>query len=123
MSHNAKGWLMLLCLCSLTAELIAALPTKVLIPPLVDEDKLSTLDGPTLATMSLADPMLRVAYAQRFLREFEDDVPTWATATRADLLRRGNEATPLLLSLFEENPEQEFRANLMSRIDKYPTID
>jgi hypothetical protein len=67
--------------------------------------------------MPLDDPMLRIAYAQIFLRTGDGKTQVWETATRKDLLRRGNTATPLLLSLFEEDPEGYFRGSLMSQIE------
>jgi hypothetical protein len=97
----------------------AAPPKQGVIPPLVDEKALMALDEATLSGMSLDDPMLRVAYAQIFLREADGKTANWERATRADLRRRGNTVTPSLLSLFEENPEGQFRANLMFRIETY----
>ena len=49
-------------------------------------------------------------------------VPAWFTVVEADLIRRGDAATPLLLNLFHYHDQQEFRENLLSRIDTIPTI-
>src|SRR5437762_732029 len=95
--------LTLLCVCTFMSVHLAAQSAEAVIPPLVDEDKLMALDGTRLAAMSLDDPMLRVAYAQIFLRTGDGQIQAWQSATQSDLLRRGDAATPLLLSLFEEN--------------------
>lgn len=98
----------------------AAQKSTSIVTEQVDWETFKTLTAPRIAQMPIDDPLLRAAYAQVFLRSGK---PTdWQLAVRGDLLRRGDSATPLLLSLFAENPESEFRANLMSMIDLYPTI-
>lgn len=103
------------------ASVDAQQPSKGIVTERFDWDTYKTLTEPTLAQMSLDDPLLRAAYAQIFLLSGK---PTdWELAVRSDLLRRGNAATPVLLSLFEENPESEFRAELMGKIEIIPTVD
>ena len=86
-----------------------------------DWNDLVALDQEKLSKMSLDNPLLRTAYAQSFLRIGKPAESI--AAVRKDLIRRGNEAVPLLLSLFDEDPEGSFRADLMSNIETVPSID
>lgn len=80
-----------------------------------------TLNAEVLAKMPLDDPLLRAAYAKVF--NLTGASTDWENAARADILRRGKTAIPLLLSLFDENPDKEFRANLMNRIEILSAAD
>src|SRR5215203_5351008 len=73
------------------------------------------------AKLPLDSQLLRSAYSQVFLRS--ESTPDSIKAARSDLIRRGDAVTPVLLDLFKENPEGEFRARLLQRIDVFPSID
>jgi len=80
-----------------------------------------TLTPEKLRGMSLDDPLFRAACAQFFLRTgMRTD---WMMALYNDLIRRGDSVTPLLLSLFGENPESAFRDELMGRLDTFPNLN
>jgi len=117
-------WVVVLICCQagwIGASVDAQLPSKGNVTEKFDWETYKALTEPTLAQMSLDNPLLRAAYAQIFLLSGK---PTnWELAVRSDLLRRGNAATPVLLSLFEENPESELRAELMGKIEIIPTLD
>jgi hypothetical protein len=84
---------------------------------------LEALDSKSLATLPLDSMLLQQAFEQLFLLDFEGLPPTWHTATKADLMRRGNSATPLLLKLFERPGKIDFREELLFEIEDFPTID
>ena len=88
----------------------------------IDNAFLADLNPSKLMGMPLSDPKLKGVYTELFLQS-EGIQPTWQLVAREDLQRRGNEATPLLLSLFQENPKQRFRDELMRNIGDHPSID
>ena len=81
-----------------------------------DWKSIESLDADILSSLPNDSPLLRMAYSQLFLRTPEKTTPPWYTATRADVRRRGTGATPILLSLFDENPEKAFQAQFLQRI-------
>jgi hypothetical protein len=74
-------------------------PDRTVIESLTDE-KLKQLD--------LHDKTLSMAYAEVFVASFEpgEKRPAWFEAAKLDLMRRGNSAVPLLLTLFKQHPLQ-----------------
>lgn len=111
-----------LCLIVFSANAQQKPSASVDVAPLVDQRKLAALDATAIGKMTIDDPLLKIVYSQFFLRSFEQE-PGWYVAARADLAERGDSATPILLQLFKENPELEFQANLLSRIDQFPSIN
>ncbi len=82
---------------------------------------LQALSDEVLLKMPLDDPLLRTAYAE--VINAESRPPEWGEAVWRDLTRRGNDAIPLMLSLFRENPDTIFRDELMTKIIHVRTID
>src|SRR5262249_27399809 len=91
-------------------------------PPSVDFDTLIALDDAKLGKLALNDPLLKLAYTQLFLTRFGES-PEWREAIARDLERRGNAAIPLLLQLFADDNQGDFRIALMRTIEQYPSIE
>ena len=86
--------------------------------------RLAGLTAAKAAALGLDDPLLRLAYAELFIASFDGDseIPRWYSVAQADLRRRGDAATPLLLWLFDVHPSQQFREGLLLQIDSFPEI-
>ena len=82
---------------------------------------LSNLTADEISRLTLQDSKLKTAYTALFLRRYGH--AAWHSLVAADLKRRGNEAIPLLLELFDENPESAFREELLFSLHEYPSID
>ncbi len=74
-----------------------------------------------LQKMPIDHPLLRSASSVALL--VHPEVPDWVPYVLKELKRRGGEATPLLLSLFQENPFHGVRAGVMDRIEWLPSSD
>jgi hypothetical protein len=87
--------------------------------------RLAQLNREKFAALSFGDELQKIAYSEVFIATFDHGgkVPLWYTLAEADLLRRGDSATPLLLELFDVYPHEYFRSGLLSRIDTFPTIN
>ncbi len=92
---------------------------------LVQWSALESLTPASLQEMAVGNDLLAMAYVEAFVESYDpnEKPPDWLVATRNDLLRRGNEAAPLLLQLFETHPLQQYRDEVLKRIEEYPTID
>jgi LPXTG-motif cell wall-anchored protein len=75
-----------------------------------------TLNAASLSKLALDAPLLRSAYAQAIIAEAR---PPWTYAVLRDIERRGVETIPLLLSLFNENPDSIFRDELMKLVANF----
>jgi hypothetical protein len=73
----------------------------------------------------LDSEVLREAYAELFImtEDRHEPRPSWWEPAKQDLVKRGNSATPLLTTLFKEHPLQQFRDDLLRKIENYPSID
>lgn len=78
------------------------------------------LNSQELEKLDISDPLLRSAYARMFLNV--GDPSDWEKAVIFDIKRRGSDATQLLLSLFEENPEKDFRRRFMGKLGEPPMV-
>lgn len=101
----------------------AALTQSDLYPP--DWESLKSLTANKLAELPIESDMLAKAYSEVIVTRFErrDVPPEWWVAAQADLINRGNKATPLLLKLFEIHPLQQFREDLLTNVENFPGID
>lgn len=86
---------------------------------------LKRLNAESIKRLTFQDEVLAMAYAEVFIANFErgDVPPEWLVVAKNDLLRRGNSAAPLLLDLFESHPLQQFRDELLKKIEDYPNIN
>lgn len=76
---------------------------------------IESLTDTSITTLPDNSPLLKIAYAQLFLRSYSTQ-PNWVQVVNHDLERRKESAVPLLLDLFRENPESSFRANLLNKL-------
>ncbi len=98
----------------------------------VNPENLYGLDEAAFAGMTLNDPLLKLAYTNVFTQSLRNingksqgqllyTEPTEAPAL-ADMRRRGESVTPMLLKLLEENQETGFETSLLGKIDQVGTI-
>jgi hypothetical protein len=101
--------------------------TRKLTTKLVSYDLLYPLREDDFRKMSLNDPVLQSAYIRLFLQSkgyfHESDLSEHNKAAVADLKRRGNSVTPLLLDLMKTNPYSNFEASVVLLIGHVPGID
>jgi hypothetical protein len=87
-------------------------------------DLLDNLGAEDLAKMSLEDPLLKWAYANVFLRSmgpFEQLEPP-LDLVLADMRRRGEAVSPMLLKLISENQEHRIEFSILRKIEYLDTI-
>ncbi len=90
----------------------------------VNPEPLYGMDAEGYARMSLDDPLLKYAYTKIFMRslgDFQELEPMDALAL-ADMRKRGESASPVLLKLLEENQETGFEIALLCFIDQVGTV-
>ena len=78
------------------------------------------------SVFSVDDPALKVAYKRVFLSIIGDQLQSnqpEVVAAFADLKRRGDSVTPMLLKLMRENQENQLEAAILSGITAVDTID
>jgi hypothetical protein len=89
-------------------------------------EDLSAYDEADFAKMSLDDIRLKVAYHQLFLSsisgKFQNKQPE-IIAALADVRKRSNSATPMLLKLMDENQETGFESSILASIAEVGTIN
>jgi len=91
----------------------------------VNPEHLHGINAVKLAKMSLADPLLKYAYMDVFMRNvgrLENLEPEQALVLK-DMRRRGEAVTPMLLKLAMENQETIYEVALLDRIDQVGTIN
>lgn len=74
------------------------------------------LTDSSIAALPDNSPLLKIAYAQFFLRDYSSVQPNWIKVVSHDLARRKEGAVPLLLELFRENPGSSFRADFLNKL-------
>jgi hypothetical protein len=87
-------------------------------------DLLNNLGAEDLAKMSLDDPLLKWAYANVFLRSigpFKQLEPPLELVL-ADMRRRGEGVSPMLLKLIEENRETRIESSILGHIEHLDTV-
>ena len=90
----------------------------------VNPEDLYHIDAEGLAKMSLDDPLLKYAYMDVFLRavgHLDQSEPAQLLVI-ADMRRRGEAITPMLLKLLEDNQETGFENTLFGNIDNLGTV-
>ena len=87
-------------------------------------DLVENLKSEDLARMTLEDPLLKWAYAEVFLRSmgrFEQLAPPQELAL-ADMRRRGEAVSPMLLKLISENQENIIESAILVKIGFLDTV-
>jgi hypothetical protein len=87
-------------------------------------DLLDNLGAEDLAKMSLDDPLLKWAYANVFMRlvvPFEH-MESPLELVLADMRRRGEAVSPMLLKLIEENRETHIESSVLGNIELLDTV-
>lgn len=87
-------------------------------------DLVENLRAEDLAKMTLDDPLLKWAYAEVFLRcmgPFEQLEPPQELAL-ADMRRRGEAVSPMLLKLISENQENRIEFSILGKIGYLDTV-
>ena len=90
-----------------------------------DEDQLKGFNESEYARMSLEDPQLKLAYAAVFGSSINGgfyNLPPEVFAALADLRKRGDTVTPMLLQLMGENQETGFELHVLASIPAVGTI-
>ena len=89
----------------------------------VNSSVLENLGAEDLETMSLDDPVLKKAYVQIFLRSwrFKQLEPPQELAL-ADMRRRGEAVSPMLLKLMSENQENRIEDQILLNIEHLDTV-
>lgn len=87
-------------------------------------DLLDSLGAEDLAKMNLDDPLLKWAYANVFLRSMGpfEQLESPLELVLADLRRRGEAVSPMLLKLIEENQETRIESSILAKIQHLETI-
>lgn len=88
-------------------------------------DQLENLGAEDLAKMALDDPLLKYACADIFIRSSlgrVGEMDGQQELVLADLRRRGEFASPLLLKLIEENQETHIESSILGLIDYLGTV-
>lgn len=90
-------------------------------------DLLDNLKAEDLAKMSLDDPLLKYAYYRVFAGSIGDfnQMPRMAPQLKlvlADMRRRGEAVSPMLLKLIEENQESVIESAILSKIEYLDTV-
>jgi hypothetical protein len=90
-----------------------------------EPEHLHGMTAEKLAKTSLDDPLLRYAYIQVFLQNVGglDNLEPEQSVVLADMRRRGEAITPLLLELARQNQETIYEVALLDRIDQVGTIN
>lgn len=90
----------------------------------VNPEDLYDIDAVGLAEMPLENPLLKYAYMDVFLRAVGhlDQSETAQILVIADMRRRGEAITPMLIKLLEENQETRFENTLFGNIDNLGTV-
>ncbi len=87
-------------------------------------DLLDNLRAEDLARMSLDDPLLKYAYASVFMRSmgpFEQLEPPLELVL-ADMRRRGEAVSPMLLKLISENQENRIEFAILGKVEALDTV-
>ncbi len=86
-----------------------------------DVDKLKEED---LAKMSLGDPLLKYAYVEVFTRSMNHlhQMGAQQELALADMRRRGESVSPMLLKLIEENQETRIESSVLGHIGDLGTV-
>ena len=90
-------------------------------------DLLNNLKAEDLAKMSLDDPLLKYAYYRVFAGSIGDfnQMPRMAPQQKlilADMRRRGEAVSPMLLKLIEENQENVVEGRILAKIQYLDTV-
>lgn len=86
--------------------------------------QIENLNAEDLAKMTLDDPLLKRSYANVFLDcmgPFEQLKPQQELVL-ADMRRRGEEVSPMLLKLIEENIETRIESSVLAKIEHLGTV-
>ena len=91
----------------------------------VNPEDLYHIDAEGLAKMSADDPLLKYAYMDVFLRNVGglDNLEPEQALVLADMRRRGEAVTLMLLKLAADNQETIYESALLSRIDQVKTVN
>ena len=91
----------------------------------VNPEDLHHIDAEGLAKMSSDDPLLKYAYMDVFLRNVGglDNLEPEQALVLADMRRRGEAVTLMLLKLAADNQETIYESALLSRIDQVKTVN
>lgn len=90
----------------------------------IKSSQIENLSAEDLAKMTLDDPVLKYAYAQVFLRSmgpFEQLEPSQELAL-ADMRRRGEAVSPMLLKLISENRENRIEFSILGKVGYLDTV-
>lgn len=89
-----------------------------------DPDLLDNLRAEDLAKMSLDEPLLKWAYACVFTRSMGpfEQLETPLELVLADMRRRGEDVSPMLLKLISENQENRIEFSILGKIEHLDTV-
>ncbi|RYD47613.1 MAG: hypothetical protein EOP85_05145 [Verrucomicrobiaceae bacterium] len=87
-------------------------------------DLLYNLGAGDLEKMSLDDPLLKYAYARVFMDSMGpfEQLESPMELVLADMRRRGEAVSPMLLKLIEENRETRIESSILGKIDHLETV-
>lgn len=90
----------------------------------VDRALLDDLSADDLAKLSLDEPLLKWAYACVFLNSMGplEQLSPQEEIALADMRRRGEEVSPILLKLIEENQETRIEMSILGKIEYLDTV-
>jgi hypothetical protein len=88
----------------------------------VSSSVLENLSAEELAKMTLDDPVLKAAYVEVMMSSFEQMEPPQKLAL-ADMRRRGEAVSPVLLKLISENQETNLESDILGKIERLDTVD
>lgn len=90
----------------------------------VDERKLKNLGAEDLAKLSLEDPLLKYAYVCVFTRSYGafEQLDPFLELVLADMHRRGEEVSPVLLKLMADNYDNDIEFFILLRIGHLDTV-
>lgn len=90
----------------------------------VDERMLKNLGAEDLAKLSLEDPLLKYAYVSVFMRSYGafEQLDPFLELVLADMRRRGEEVSPVLLKLMADNYDNSIEFFILLRIGHLDTV-
>lgn len=98
-------------------------PRRPISPELnaVSSSVLENLGAEDLARMTLDDPVLKAAYVSVLMGSFEQMEPPQELAL-ADMRRRGEAVSPMLLKLISENQENRIEFAILGKVEALDTV-